>query len=307
MAKVVGIGAGAGMILKTLQRLDAGINCAAIGTNAKALEDCGLINSLLIGEDRLQGLGARGDMEKGGMAVRSSAAAIVEMIDAVDDLLILVACLGGGTGSAGIIEVTKLALKRNKRVLCVMSFPFSFEGPQRANNARMVVAELKQLSNIFVFANDRISAQFGHLSLHGALAEAKRQLATFAKDLIDIHAAAKARPADAQRFQSYMKKPGLCYASSDLLLNEEDYVEAASRILDSEQFPKSGLKGAKHAMIKVSVGPGGISHADITNLWTGLTENMGHEELLIGVSLNARPKSRSLTICAGGYNNGITA
>ncbi len=301
MSKIIGIGKGAGEILSLLQNLGCKASSALIGTDRKHLEQFDLEPKLLIGQDSLKGLGTNGDLKKGRRALRTSMMSVSKLLEQGEDLLILIACLGGGTGSGGVIELAKAAKNRGKTVLCATSLPFSFEGPQKHQNAKNAINELRQLCGLFIFPNDRISSTYGNLSMKEAMEKARFQLATCAKDLYELYTAAEHRPKSLADFHNFLGAPGRRFASSTELEEGEESPQALERLLSTDLFPGCGLAGAEHALVKLSAGQSGVSHAEVSNLWMALNHRLGHERFMVGVTTAGNKAPASLTICSGGY------
>jgi len=83
--------------------------------------------------------------------------------DAIDnalhgsDLVFIVTGLGGGTGTGAAPVVAQVAKQKRALVIGIVTFPFSFEGLQRANIAREGISNLKTVADtLLVVPNDRL-------------------------------------------------------------------------------------------------------------------------------------------------------
>jgi len=73
------------------------------------------------------------------------------------DLLILTTGMGGGTGTAAVCEIAKMAKEQNIPTIAVISIPFTMEGLPRTTTAENGIKELKEYTSaIIVFKNDNI-------------------------------------------------------------------------------------------------------------------------------------------------------
>ena len=146
----------------------AGVNCVqdfdlsaygsvrvvGLNTDLQSLQQSQLSETFLIGQNATHGLGTGGDVAVGTQAAEDDRERIYELIQG-QDLLILVAGLGGGTGSAVSQVIAHVAAKTEATVLAFVTQPFSFEGPQRKKNAKQAEGDLRQLVHgLFSLPND---------------------------------------------------------------------------------------------------------------------------------------------------------
>lgn len=146
----------------------AGVNCVqnfdlsaygsvrvvGLNTDLQSLQQSQLAETFLIGQNSTHGLGTGGDVAVGVQAAEDDRERIYELIQG-QDLLILVAGLGGGTGSAASQVIAHVAAKTEATVLAFVNQPFSFEGPQRKKIAEQAEGDLRQLVHgLFRLPND---------------------------------------------------------------------------------------------------------------------------------------------------------
>ncbi len=114
------------------------------------------IKCLQLGESITQGLGAGMNPKTGELAARSEKEKIKEILKGVD-ICILVASLGGGTGSGSSIVFVEAAKEMGIIIIGIFTLPFQFEGEKRAEIARSAVEKMRPDLNIMVLVpNDRI-------------------------------------------------------------------------------------------------------------------------------------------------------
>ena len=146
--KVVGLGGAGTNAVDGLKLDDLGesgrVQLAAINTDAQALSNSPIAEKLVIGRSVTRGLGTGGEVDIGKKAAEADRDAIAQLIGDVD-LIILVAGLGGGTGSAAATVVAEVAAKTGALILAFVTLPFSFEGARRKRIAEDSVGELRQL------------------------------------------------------------------------------------------------------------------------------------------------------------------
>lgn len=141
---IVGVGSGARRALELLASPgDVAARLLFIDTNVQELKRS-RVPALRVGVAITRGLGTMGDAEVGQAAAEADADAITQAL-AGAKLVIVVACLGGGTGSGAGPVVARLALKSGATVFAVVDPPLPFEGRQRERTARVALDTLEAI------------------------------------------------------------------------------------------------------------------------------------------------------------------
>lgn len=140
---VVGLG-GAGCSIVSQIKMEMGSRSIAINTDRDALQllDAqSFSETQLIGPIACDGLPA-GAPEVGRRAAEESLTELTSLL-AGARLLIMVAGLGGGTGSGALPTIVKIAQSHNIEILVAATLPFGFEGARR-QFAFATLSELKE-------------------------------------------------------------------------------------------------------------------------------------------------------------------
>ena len=131
---------------------------AAINSDARAMAELGIELKVLVGRTVAKGMGAGGDAELGRLAASEDLDALRTLV-ADYDLLILLASLGGGTGTGAAPVLAGIAREAGLLTLAFVTTPFVFEGPRRQELANEGLAALKQLTDAVVcLPNERLHA-----------------------------------------------------------------------------------------------------------------------------------------------------
>lgn len=88
---------------------------------------------------------------------------------------ILLAGLGGNTGSYLVEELTPFLWVRNKEFLVLCSSPFSFEGAQRRIIAEKVKTKFQSMDNFICFDLEDMRQIWGNITLKGAFDHANKE------------------------------------------------------------------------------------------------------------------------------------
>lgn len=158
--KLIGVG-GAGcnaidrLQLANLER----VTFAAVNTDSQALAGSVVDEKLLIGRGVTRGLGAGGDPELGRLAAEADREAITAAVRN-SDLVILVAGMGGGTGSGAAPVVAETASKAGAVVIAFVTMPFTFEGGRRGKQAEDGLIALRSVADAVIpLPNDMLLQQ----------------------------------------------------------------------------------------------------------------------------------------------------
>ena len=154
---VMGIGGGGmNIINREIAKFADLKNVKLISVNTdKQLLETAKTEKLLIGEKISNGLGSGGILEKGEKAAESSREEIAKELTGADKLIII-ACLGGGTGTAASYVISKIAKEMNIKTAALVTLPFDFEGKKRNLTALDGLKKLKEIIPVYSFENNSI-------------------------------------------------------------------------------------------------------------------------------------------------------
>lgn len=131
------------------------IECRLLDTDAKAIDGVrhGLVH--LVGQDTCRGLGCGGDIALAKKAIDREQNTIREWIDGAD-VIIVVAALGGGVGSAFSQLLVDLSAQTSAIILGFFVLPFSFEGTRYALGEKLVGELRPAMHGLFPIPNDHL-------------------------------------------------------------------------------------------------------------------------------------------------------
>lgn len=140
-------------------RLAASV-CAAYGPGLRALgadtdalanrqASAGGMTCLLLGGSRLAGHGAGGDAIQGRLAAQDDMPNLQAQMKGVRTV-VLMTCLGGGTGGGATPEIVKTLGQMGIATICFATMPFSFEGQARRKEAERVLPMIEESADSLV-------------------------------------------------------------------------------------------------------------------------------------------------------------
>ncbi len=131
---LMGIGSSGVRAVESMCRRNSGLGAVVVDTDSKVLQTVTAGQVIHVGNTVTNGLSAGGDVELGRQSIEKDSSSIRTLLRNVD-LLVIVAGLGGGTGSGAVPVITRLAREAGSLVLCMASLPFNFEGKKTAKVA----------------------------------------------------------------------------------------------------------------------------------------------------------------------------
>ena len=156
--RLIGIGnAGVNITDRLAMRAALPVHTVALNSDQQSLTASVAAQKLVLGPMTTHGLGAGGDPERAIDAARESLGELQQVVSGAD-VVILCGGLGGGTASAIVPLLAKMAKDKGALVSAVVTSPFQFEGRRRAQQAGESLAELVKHADALVhFENDRMS------------------------------------------------------------------------------------------------------------------------------------------------------
>lgn len=181
----IGIGGcGSNAINRMSEEQVDGIELIAIDTSRQTLESINADQKILIGETELRGHGSGNDVEKATEAIKGAEAQIRELLHGID-MVFITGGIGRGTGSAGLVEVGKIA-----RELGILTIGFAIL-PGSSEADMKVVEQYYQLfmdavdSNIII-ENDKVNKVAADLPIAQARRVADEMLIDGIKGISDL-------------------------------------------------------------------------------------------------------------------------
>lgn len=174
---IAAVGSAAGRMVEELCLSTGGrFRGAVFDSDARTLAGCGRTRPVELGHARLSGAGAGGDPTAGREAASDDPQRIRDELADVR-ILILLVCLGGGTGTGGAPVVLRNARELGITTLVFATLPFVFEGDQRRNVALRAVAQLEECSDaLVVVPNSDLVAGSEEVSVREAFRQANAYL-----------------------------------------------------------------------------------------------------------------------------------
>lgn len=154
--KVIGIGGGGGAIVSEISKFLKKASFAVADTDIRSIKKRGGIKYFYFGEALTKGLGTGMDPDLAKTVAEKEKERITGLIKG-QDIVILVASLGGGLGSGAAPFFAQISRNLGIPILGIFTTPFKFEGKKKAKISQISIQKLKEYLNaIIIISNDRI-------------------------------------------------------------------------------------------------------------------------------------------------------
>jgi len=147
--RILGLGGGGGRLARQLSRLEPDVPALALDTDAAALQRLEGLPTHLLGASVQRGLGCGGDAIQAANLAAKDHAQWQEAVPA-SGFLLLLAGMGGGTGSGVAPVIARLARDRGVLVVALVAMPFDFEGRLRRSNAQQGLEALRSVADLVI-------------------------------------------------------------------------------------------------------------------------------------------------------------
>jgi len=155
--RVIGIGGGGGSIVSEIAPRLKRADFVIANTDFQALKGASKIaKTFQFGQKITRNLGCGMDPKLGQKAALEAKDKIAKFFHGID-LTILVATLGGGTGSGAVPEFAKIAKEMGVMTFGIFTLPFKFEGSKKAQIAKnSLVKIIPHLNTFYLIPNENI-------------------------------------------------------------------------------------------------------------------------------------------------------
>ncbi|MEG1508222.1 MAG: cell division protein FtsZ [Akkermansia sp.] len=160
---LLGIGGAGSNVLETLvAECLSGCSLYSVNADARLLEASSVSHKIHLGGKVTFGLGSGGDPALGAQVAKESEASLVRVLEGCK-VAVIVAGLGGGTGSGASPVIARLARELGIFLVSVVTMPFAFEGARRRDQAEDALRELSLYSDaVLIFENDLMGSLLGN-------------------------------------------------------------------------------------------------------------------------------------------------
>jgi len=289
--RVIGIGGGAGNIVSEIAARMTKPSFFVANTDIKALRIAGRkVSKFQFGQNLTQGLGTGMNPELGREAAQQEKDKIKKILEG-QDLCILVACLGGGTGSGAAPIFAKISKNLGNITYGIFTLPFKFEGEKKMEVARESLKKIKAHVNAFsVIPNERVFQIIDKATpLKQALSIVNKNLTEGLQGLIETIYEPGLINIDFADLRTILEGRGrLAYLNTvEVQRKEGSTKELLTNVLNSPLYPYT-IRGAKGILFNI-VGEKKLSLAEVSQISKTISELANPQaKIIFGIAENKK-------------------
>lgn len=279
--KVFGVGGG-GCNAVNRMYLDGieGVELFAINTDVQHLSSLSVPHKIQIGEKVTRGLGAGAKPEVGEQAALEDADKIKEILRDTD-MLFLAVGLGGGTGTGAAPVIAEIAKDMGILTVAVVTKPFNFEGPKRAQVANEGLERLKDVVDTYIVVNNQKLVEMAdrNFSVRDAFKMVDDVLSKAVRGITSIIVTPALINVDFADVRTVMEKGGLALIGMGEGRGDGRRDYAVEQAIASPLLEGNSIEGARRLLVTLWVSED-VPFRDVEETITRIKE-AAHEDALI--------------------------
>ncbi len=297
---VIGVGgAGCNCVNRMKRNGLKSAHTIAINTDARQLNIIDADKKILIGKTITKGLGAGGSPEVARKCADADASLIAREIGE-NQLVFVVAGMGGGTGTGAAPVIARLAKDQGAIVVAIVTYPFALERV-RLKVAQKGIEELKkEVDTLIIIDNNRLASYAPNLPIDKAFALADSITGRAVRGITDTISFPSLLNVDFADVKSVMENGGIAFIS----LGEGSGPDKVNKVIQStldHPLLDVSYEGAKGALIHIEGGPS-LTLGDAIKVGEGISEQFDENanvKLGARISPELRDKIRATAIIVG--------
>ena len=304
--KVAGVGgAGVNAVNRMIEAGLRGVEFIAINTDAQQLAMSSANVKIDIGRETTRGLGAGADPEVGRRAAEDHMQEIEAALKGAD-MVFVTAGEGGGTGTGAAPVVARIAKELGALTVGVVSRPFAWEGPRRAQQAQKGIEELQgEVDTLIVVPNQRLlDIEDLTISLENALKIADDVLRSGVQGITDLIAIPGTVNLDFADVRSVMQNAGTALMGIGSAKGEDRAIKAAEKAINNPLL-EAGIDGA-HGVLMLMQGASNMGLHEVSAASALIQESVSpNANVIFGFSNDdSLGDEIRVTVIAAGFDGG---
>ncbi|AEI74868.1 Cell division protein ftsZ [Candidatus Moranella endobia PCVAL] len=254
--KVIGIGGGGSNAVEHMVRQHIeGVCFFAVNTDAQALRQTTVSQTIQIGSGITKGLGAGANPEVGRHSAEEDREKLSDAIEGAD-MVFIAAGMGGGTGTGAAPVVAEVAKDLGILTVAVITKPFHFEGKKRMVLAEQGIDALsKHVDSLITIPNDKLLKVLGRgISLLDAFGAANDVLKGAVQGIAGLITRPGLMNVDFADVRTVMSEMGYAIMGSGGACGEDRAEEAADMAISSPLLEDIDLSGARGVLVNITAG-----------------------------------------------------
>jgi len=293
--KVIGIGGGGGSIVSEIGRSLEKATFLIADTDIRALKKRAGVKHFWFGEEFTHGLGTGVNSELAAQAADTVKDKFKDNFSG-QDIIIFIACLGGGLGSGATQVFIDAAKEFNGITLGIFTLPFKFEGRNKHRVALNALKTLRQSLNVsLVIPNEKIFKVIDeNTPITEAFSMVNRSLSGSLESLIDLIYSPGIINIDFADLKAILRGKGNQAFLNTIEEAGKDRAEKTCERVFTNPLLKSGGFAADNILFNIS-GSDNLSMFEVEKISRHISELNPKAKIIFGISRNPKLKSKIKT------------
>ncbi|MBU3934765.1 cell division FtsZ family protein [Patescibacteria group bacterium] len=292
--KVIGIGGGGGSIVSEIGKTLEKTSFVIVDTDIRAIKKKPGIKYFYFGEALTHGLGTGMNPDLAKEAAEKEKERIAKLLEG-QDIVILVASLGGGLGSGASPVFAEISRSLDNVTLGIFTLPFKFEGKKKAKIGQRALQNLKEHVNALVtIPNERIFKIIDEkTSITEAFSLVNKNLIASLESLIDLIYNPGLINIDFADLRTILKGRGMmAFLNSVEASGKARADEIVDKILKNPLF-NNNIKAEK--ILFNIAGGNSLGMVEVERISKQIADLNPQAKIIFGISRNLKAKNRIKT------------
>ncbi len=290
--RIIGVGGGGSSIVSEIAGKISKANFLVLNTDSRALKSAPKnIRKVQFGSKLTNGLGTGMNPELAKAAIEKEKEKIKKIIKG-EDLLIIIACLGAGTGSGATSFLAKTAKSMGIMTYGVFTLPFHFEGKKKMEIATNALEDIKDNFNAYtIVPNENIFKIIDKKTpLKESFSLINKKLAANLKGLIEAIYSPGLINLDFADLKTILQGQGKLTFLNHLEIENNDLQGGIKKVITSP-FYSYDISGAKGILYNI-IGSKDLQLAEVSGI-SELIKDLVNKRAKIIFGISNKPKAKN--------------
>lgn len=253
--KIIGVGGGGINAVNHIYRKGIrDVDLVICDTDVQTLSDSPVIANIQLGPSITEGRGTGANPDTGLQAAIESINNINILFSDNTKIIVIVATMGGGTGTGAAPVIAKAAKESGILTIAIVTIPFRFERMHRINQAIEGILEIeKYVDSLFVLDNDKLCESYSDLRLSETFSLSDELLYTAAKDIAELFSVPGYINVNFSDLNEFMRRSGFAIIGFATSKGVDRFHKAIEAAIQSPSMNNIDLKEAKSIILYINV------------------------------------------------------
>jgi cell division protein FtsZ len=254
--KVIGVGGGGSNAVSHMYNIGIeSVDFIVCNTDAQALIKSPVPVKIQLGQQLTEGRGSDNNPSVGHEAAIESLDDVVEILTNHTRMVLIIAAMGGGTGTGAAPVIAKAAKELGILTVAIVTLPFRMESQRRMDQALKGIADMEHyVDSLLIINNQRILHIYGDLKVSEIFAKADDVLAIAAKGIAEMITLQGYVNVDFADVETVMSDSGVAIMGSGRAIEPDRAVKAVTEALKSPLLNDTNIQESRNILLTITSG-----------------------------------------------------